>query len=189
MGKQYVLVRANVCVRLKHGQRRRQGAAESKCWSVSGRCRIRTASAFFPELYHAAAGSVAFKPYLAFLPSVTPNPSFKRTASPPLNSNVGRHKEHGSESHEPCVFSQAVKASDSVPVCTGCAARKSNTYASSQAKATPSRSGCPGRWLFVQASNTRFLQPPREGLTSSIGAGAGAPSKANVSQSVGAAAQ
>ena len=31
---------------------------------------------------------MAFNPYLAFPPSVTPNPSFKRTASPPLNSNV-----------------------------------------------------------------------------------------------------
>ena len=31
---------------------------------------------------------MAFTPYLAFPPSVTPNPSFKRTASPPLNSNV-----------------------------------------------------------------------------------------------------
>ena len=45
-------------------------------------------SAAFKPPYRAAAGSVAFKPYLAFPPSVTPNPSFKRTASPPLNSNV-----------------------------------------------------------------------------------------------------
>ncbi len=34
---------------------------------------------------------MAFRPYLAFPPSVTPNPSFKRTASPPLNSNVSAH--------------------------------------------------------------------------------------------------
>ena len=147
-------------------------------------------------------------------------------------SNVGRHKDHVSESHASCVFFQAVKASESMSVCTGPAARKSNAYASFHTKAAPFRSGCPGRrrfaqasnsrfspvrigsaarksnayasfhtkaasfrsgcqdrWQFTQANNTRFLQPPREGLTSSVGAGAGAPPKANVSQSVGAAAQ
>ena len=41
----------------------------------------------------AAAESVAFNPYLALPPPVTPNPSFKRTASPPLNSNVRPQKQ------------------------------------------------------------------------------------------------
>ena len=34
---------------------------------------------------------MAFKPHFAFSPAVTPNPSFKRTASPPLNSNVSAY--------------------------------------------------------------------------------------------------
>ena len=50
--------------------------------------------AAFKARRRAAAGSVAFNPYLAFPPSVTPNPSFKRTASPPLNSNVRRRSPH-----------------------------------------------------------------------------------------------
>ena len=89
----------NVGTRLQPSQRRRLRAAEGKCWSVSGRCRIMEVGAIFPAQYRAAAESVAFKPYLAYPPSVTPNLSFKRTASPPLNSNVGRHKEHVCESH------------------------------------------------------------------------------------------
>ena len=49
----------------------------------------------------------------------TPNPSFKRTASPPLKSNVGRHKERVSESHASRHCSKAVKASNPVRVCIG----------------------------------------------------------------------
>ena len=75
----------NVGTRLQPNQRRRLRADECKCWSVSGRCRIVKAAAVFPAQYRAAAESVAFNAYLAFPPSVTPNPSFKRTASPPLN--------------------------------------------------------------------------------------------------------
>ena len=59
----------------------------------------------------------------------------------------------------------------------------------SKAGGAPLCRGCRARWLFSQTNNTCFLPPPREGLSSSVGAGAGAPSKANVSQSVGAAAQ
>ena len=75
--------------------------------------------AVFKLPYRAAAGPVAFKPCLASPPSVTPNPSFKRTASPPLNSNVGRHKENVSESHASRHCSRAVKASNPVRVCIG----------------------------------------------------------------------
>ena len=39
------------------------------------------------------SGVSGVQPSLAFPPSVTPNPSFKRTASPPLNSNVRRQRE------------------------------------------------------------------------------------------------
>ena len=109
----------NVGTRLQPNQRRRLRAAEGKCWSVSWRCRAVTVGAAFKLPYRAAAGSAAFKPYLAFPPSVTPNPSFKRTASPPLNSNVGRHKENVSEAHASRHCSKAVKASNSVRVCIG----------------------------------------------------------------------
>ena len=53
--------------------------------------------AVFKLPYRAAAGSAAFKPYLAFSLSVTPNPSFKRTASPPLNSNVRRQSSRATK--------------------------------------------------------------------------------------------
>ena len=69
-------------------QCRRWRAAEGKFYSVCGRCRSAKVGALLPAPCRAAAGSVAFKPYFAFPPAVTPNPSFKRTASPPLNSNV-----------------------------------------------------------------------------------------------------
>ena len=107
----------------------------------------------------------------------------------PLMSNVGRHKEPVSESPASCRCFKAVKASSSVRACTGRAAHKSNAYASSKARRTPFCRGCKGRWLFPQTNNTCFLPPLREGLSSSVSAGAGAPPKANVSQSVGAAAQ
>ncbi len=89
----------NVGTRLQPSQRRRLRAAEGKCWSVSGRCRIVRIGAVFPAQHRAAAESAAFNAYLAFPPPVTPNPSFKRTASPPLNSNVSAHvllRENGS---------------------------------------------------------------------------------------------
>ena len=104
-------------------------------------------------------------------------------------SNVGRHKEQVCGSHASCHCTEAVKASGSVPICFGCAARKSNAYASFQAGAVPLCLGRQRPWRFAQTSNTRFSEPPRKGLSSSVGAGAGAPSRANVGQSVGAAAQ
>ena len=107
----------------------------------------------------------------------------------PVMSNVGRHKKHVSESRAPHRCSPAVKASGSVRVSIGCAARKKNAHASLEARASRLCSGFQRPWLFVQESNTCFSQPPREGLSSSIGAGAIAPPKVNVGQSVGAAAQ
>ena len=55
----------------------------------------------------------------------------------PLMSNVGRHKELVCESPASCHCAEAVKASGSMPVCIGCAARRSNAYASRQAGAAP----------------------------------------------------
>ena len=83
----------NLGTRLQPSQRRRLRAAEGKCWSVSGRCRIVEIGAVFSAQYRAAAESVAFNKNLACPPPVTPNPSFKRTASPPLNSNVRPHRK------------------------------------------------------------------------------------------------
>ena len=71
-------------------------------------------------------------------------------------SNVGRHKEHVSESHASRQCSKAVKASRSMYICNGWAARKSNAYASFQAGATPLCRGCRDRWLFPQTNNTSF---------------------------------
>ena len=189
LNKQHALLATTVQRPCKLSWCRRWRAVEGKCWSVCGRCRSAKVGALLASPCRAAAGPVAFKPYFAFPPSVTPNPSFKRTASPPLNSNVGRHKELVCESPASCHCAEAVKASGSVPVCLGCAARKGNAYASVQAGATPLCRGRQRPWRFAQTSNTRFSEPPRKGLSSSVGAGAGAPPKANVGQSGGAAAQ
>ena len=102
-------------------------------------------------------------------------------------SNVGRHKEHVSESHASCRCAEAVNAG-SVLSCIGCVAGKSNSCASFKTSATCLCRSCHRHRQFIKASNTRLSEPPRQGLSSSVGAGAGAPSKANVSQSVGAAA-
>ena len=55
----------------------------------------------------------------------------------PLISNVGRHKEHVSESHASRHFTEALKVSGSMLFCIGRVARKSNAYVSRQAGATP----------------------------------------------------
>ena len=102
-------------------------------------------------------------------------------------SNVGRHKEQVCESHASCRCAEAVKTGSAL-FYIGCVASKSNSRASFKAKAVRLRRGCHGRWQFAAASNTRPSEPPWQGLSSSVGAGAGAPSKANVSQSVGATA-
>ena len=103
-------------------------------------------------------------------------------------SNVGRHKERVGESHAWCRCAEAVKAG-SVLFCIGCAAGKSNSFASFKASAVRLFGSCGGHWQFVKASNTRLSEPPWQGLSSSGGAGAGAPPRENVGQSVGAAAQ
>ena len=90
--KQYVVFATTVRRPSKLSWCRRWRAVEGKCWSVCGRYRSAKVGALLAAPCRAAAGPVAFKPYFAFPPSVTPNPSFKRTASPPLNSNVRRHK-------------------------------------------------------------------------------------------------
>ena len=104
-------------------------------------------------------------------------------------SNVGRHKEHVSESDASCHCTEAAKASGSVLVCIGFAAGKSNSCTSFKSSAVCLFSGCHGHWQSVKASNTRLSEPPYQGLSSSVGVGAGAPPKENVSQSGGAAAQ
>ena len=119
LNKQHALLVATVQRPFKLSWCRPWRAVEGKCWSVCGRCRSAKVGALLAAPCRAAAVPVAFKPYFAFPPSVTPNPSFKRTASPPLNSNVGRHKERVSESHASRHYSKAVKASNSVLVCVG----------------------------------------------------------------------
>ena len=104
-------------------------------------------------------------------------------------SNVGRHKEHVGESHAWCRCAEAAKASGSVLVCIGCATGKSNSCALFTAGAARLCRGCHRHWQFAKASNTWLSQPLCQGLSSSIGVGAGAPPMANASQSVGAAAQ
>ena len=95
LNKQHALLVATVQRPFKLSWCRPWRAVEGKCWSVCGRCRSAKVGAPLAAPCRAAAGAVAFKPYLAFPPPVTPNPSFKRTASPPLNSNVRRRKtEH-----------------------------------------------------------------------------------------------
>ena len=104
-------------------------------------------------------------------------------------SNVGRHKEHVGDSHASRHCTEAAKASSSVLICIGCATGKSNTCASFEDRAACLPSSCHRHWQFAKASNKRLSEQPWQGLSSSVGAGAGAPPKANVSQSVGAAAQ
>ena len=87
-GKQHAASITTVQKPFKLSWRRRWRAAEGKCWSVSERYRSAKIGAVLLAPCRAAAESVAFKPHFAFSPAVTPNPSFKRTASPPLNSNV-----------------------------------------------------------------------------------------------------
>ena len=88
--EQHALLATTVQRPFKLSWCRRWRAGEGKCWSVCGRCRSAKVGALLAAPCRAAAGPVAFNPYFAFPPSVTPNPSFKRTASPPLNSNVRR---------------------------------------------------------------------------------------------------